>query len=76
MVIALRNMQTAASTIWTRVAVPISNDDKHYTTGNPLISSMESRYINKTEIYERENVGLSRQTDCFSEPRQHTFIMQ
>ena len=29
-------MQSAWSRIWTRVAVSISNDDNHYTTGTSL----------------------------------------
>ena len=29
-------MQSTSSRIWTRVAVPISCDDKHYTTGTPI----------------------------------------
>ena len=32
-------MQSASSRIWTRVAVSISYDDKHYTTGTSLPGS-------------------------------------
>ena len=30
-------MQSASSRIWTRVAVSISYDDNHYTTGTSMI---------------------------------------
>ena len=33
MVLVLREMQSVSSRIWTRVAVSISYDDNHYTTG-------------------------------------------
>ena len=35
-VLVLCEMQSVRSTIWTRVAVSISCDDNHYTTGNVL----------------------------------------
>ena len=31
-------MQSASSRIWTRVAVSISYDDNHYTTGTPILT--------------------------------------
>ena len=37
-------MQSVSSGIWTRVAVSISNDDNHYTTGISLI------YKNKKDL--------------------------
>ena len=33
MVLVLCEMQSVSSKIWNRVAVSISNDDNHYTTG-------------------------------------------
>ena len=33
----LCEMQSVSSSIWTRVAVFISYDDNHYTTGNSFI---------------------------------------
>ena len=33
-------MQSASSRIWTRVAVSISYDDNHYTTGTLLLLSL------------------------------------
>ena len=35
-VLVLREMQWVSSRIWTRVAVSISYDDNHYTTGQTL----------------------------------------
>ena len=36
-VLELCEMQSVSSRIWTRVAVSISYDDNHYTTGTPLM---------------------------------------
>ena len=38
MELVLREMQSVSSRIWTRVAVSISYDDNHYTTGTSLIN--------------------------------------
>ena len=38
-VLVLCEMQSVLSRIWTRVAVSISNDDYHYTTGTSLLMS-------------------------------------
>ena len=35
-VLVLWEMQSVSSRIWTRVAVSISDDDNHYTTGPPI----------------------------------------
>ena len=37
MVLVLYEMQSVSSKIWTRVAVSISYDDNHYTTGTSKI---------------------------------------
>ena len=34
-------MQSVTSRIWTRVAVSISYDDNHYTTGTPNFENIE-----------------------------------
>ena len=39
-------MQVVSSRIWTRVAVSISYDDNHYTTGTSLILELSALYIN------------------------------
>ena len=43
-------MQSVSSRIWTRVAVSISNDDNHYTTGTSRASVVyveeETRRLN------------------------------
>ena len=51
-------MQSVRSRIWTRVAVSISCDDNHYTTGTSHISlvslviiSILSRYLRKIEVF-------------------------
>ena len=42
-------MQSVSSRIWTRVAVSISYDDNHYTTGTSLESYINAEIIrNKT----------------------------
>ena len=37
-------MQSASSRIWTRVAVSISYDDNHHTTGTTIILSNSNNY--------------------------------
>ena len=47
-VLVLCEMQSVSSRIWTRVAVSISYDDNHYTTGMiyaDLIVTVNSRYL-------------------------------
>ena len=40
-------MQSVLSRIWTRVAVSISNDDNHYTTGTSFeVDLVEERSVN------------------------------
>ena len=38
-------MQSVLSRIWTRVAVSISYDDNHYTTGTSFSQFMEAKQI-------------------------------
>ena len=38
-------MQSVSSWIWTRVAVSISYDDKHYTTGAPIIINVNFNFF-------------------------------
>ena len=38
-------MQSVSSRIWTRVAVSISYDDNHYTTGTSLVEGDDIRFI-------------------------------
>ena len=45
-VLVLCEMQLAWSRIWTRVAVSISNDDNHYTTGTFIFLSL-SLYLSR-----------------------------
>ena len=40
-------MQSFLSRIWIRVAVSISNDDNHYTTGNSSVGNIHSPISNK-----------------------------
>ena len=58
MVLVLCEMQSVSSRIWTRVAVSISCDDNHYTTGTSnkvfVFISMTSRWI-WTLIYQRHS---------------------
>ena len=37
-------MQSASSRIWTRVAVSISYDDNHYTTGTSIAWTKQQEY--------------------------------
>ena len=37
MILVLCEMQSISSSIWTRVAVSISYDDNHYTTGTSIV---------------------------------------
>ena len=41
-------MQSASSRIWTRVAVSISYDDSHYTTGTSTIVAI--KYLEMNQI--------------------------
>ena len=46
-------MQSVSSRIWTRVAVSISYDDNHYTTGKQMISDsirLEIIYLIRFDI--------------------------
>ena len=38
-------MQLARSRIWTRVAVSISYEDNHYTTGTSLLIYMDNQHV-------------------------------
>ena len=56
-------MQSVSSRIWTRVAVSISYDDNHYTTGTSQIVSVMVPTLrtikNSSYYYEyRENIHL------------------
>ena len=44
-------MQSASSRIWTRVAVSISYDDNHYTTGTSSTSN-QLRSVNKNSSFD------------------------
>ena len=65
-------MQSAPSRIWTQVAVSISYNDNHYTTGTTYINVFISIYL---PIYLKMFISLSKfalsagaveYTDCFS----------
>ena len=44
MVLVLCEMQLVSSRIWTRVAVSISYDDNHYTTGTSIVCEMGGKW--------------------------------
>ena len=46
-------MQSFSSRIWTRIAVSISYDDNHYTTGTSI-----NLYTRKLFVYDSQNKGL------------------
>ena len=48
-------MQSVSSRIWTRIAVSISYDDNHYTTG----TSFDNHYTTGTSFYVFINTYLS-----------------
>ena len=70
-------MQSVSSRIWTRIAVSISYDDNHYTTGTSFdvyqdthLSSLAplqgcSRYILQPQIYIYIYIYIDRQTVSF-----------
>ena len=54
-------MQLAWSKIWTRVAVSISYDDNHYTTGTSIIIIMVEQYMPAVNhFYEKKRVFQSK----------------
>ena len=53
-------MQSAASRIWTRVAVSISYDGNHYTTGT-------SNIVRTLSCYVAESTGTAEYTDGISD---------
>ena len=46
----LCEMQSVSSRIWTRVAVSISDDDNHYTTGTQTMEYANKDYTNWEKI--------------------------
>ena len=50
-------MQSVSSRIWTRVAVSISYDDNHYTTG----TSIRDPYMSQIELFNprQENISIT-----------------
>ena len=52
-------MQSVRSRIWTRVAVSISYDDNHYTTGT-------SKIVSTTSIKSREYTNMSQQLEIYT----------
>ena len=49
-------MQSVSSRIWTRVAVSISYDDNHYTTGTSILRSNFS-VVNKSALSNSANLN-------------------
>ena len=46
-------MQSVSSRIWTRVAVSISYDDNHYTTGTSIHIFSYGYVVERTEIFDQ-----------------------
>ena len=64
-------MQSVSSRIWTRVAMSISYDDNHYTTGNSTFLSIYANFSISvcSNIYIYIYIYCPPQTDCFVEQR-------
>ena len=63
-VLVLCEMQSVSSRIWTRVAMSISYDDNHYTTGTSLFCFTQKRF----PLFERLKCKDSKKQRC---PRRH-----
>ena len=57
-VLVLCEIQSASSRIWTRVAVSISYDDNHYTTGTSLLSLSLSLSLSRSLARSLANYDL------------------
>ena len=55
-------MQLAWSRIWTCVAVSISYDDNHYTTGYQYINREENMFAFKLTIFISDELALDLKT--------------
>ena len=56
MVLVLCELQSVSSSIWIRVAVSISYDDNHYTTGTSTKSVVHCAIVFSTLVYVTETL--------------------
>ena len=60
-------MQSVSSRIWTRVAVSISYDDNHYTTGTSFINRQEKGKTKKEQKCILTDLSIRHFTEMLAE---------